>query len=70
MDSPEPSIEERPTEEGRKGGKAVRTTDWWEGAGAEGQPAGKAEPPSLAAKAERLDGVCSDSKRDLTSGRI
>ena len=26
MDSPEPSIDERPTEEGRKGGEAVRAT--------------------------------------------
>ena len=47
----EPSVEERPTEEGRKGGEAVRYLDWREGAGAvEGQPPGKAEPLSLACK--------------------
>ena len=50
MESPEPSTDERPTEECRKGGEAVRCTDWQEGAGAEGQPAGQAEPPSLACK--------------------
>ena len=49
-DSPEPSVDERPTEEGRKGGGACGPTVWREGAGAEGQPAGKAEPPSLACK--------------------
>ena len=52
-DSPEPSIEERPTEEGRKGGEErgrAHYTDWREGAGVEGRPAGKAEPLSLAGK--------------------
>ena len=39
MDSLEPSIDERPTEEGRKGGEAVHYMDWQEGAGVvEGQP--------------------------------
>ena len=38
MDSPEPSIDKRPTEEGRKDGEAVRPTrtggrepGWWRG---------------------------------------
>ena len=48
-DSPEPSVDKRPTEEGRKG--SVRYTDWREGAGAvEGQPPDKAEAPSLTCK--------------------
>ena len=52
MDSPEPSIDKRPTEEGRKGGEAVRTI--WTG-GREpgrwrGSPPGKAELLSLACK--------------------
>ena len=47
MDSPEPSIDKRPTEEGRKGGEAVRDT----GTGGRergqwrGSPPGKTEPP-------------------------
>ena len=49
-DSTEPSIDERPKEEGRKGGEAVYYMEWREGAGTEGQPTGKAEPPSLACK--------------------
>ena len=32
MDSPEPSIDKRTTEEGRKGGEVVHYTDWQEGA--------------------------------------
>ena len=52
MESLEPSPDERPTEEGRKGGEVVRATDWREGARVEGQPAGQAEPPSLACKSE------------------
>ena len=76
MDSLKASADERPTEEGRKGGEAVRATrtgDWHEGAGAEGQPTSKAEPPPppvWLAKAEALDRVCSDNKLDLTSGRL
>ena len=51
MDSPEPSVDERPTEEGRKAREAVACyTDWREGARVEGRPAGQAEPPSLACK--------------------
>ena len=52
MDSPKSSIDKRPTEEGRKGGEAVRTT--WTGGRELGQwrgnPPGKAEPPSLTCK--------------------
>ena len=59
MDSLEPSVDNRPTEEGRQEAHrrgqegwrgSARYTDWREGAGAEGQPTGKAEPPSLAGK--------------------
>ena len=43
MDSLEPSVDKRPTKDGRKGGEvvpAMRCTDWWEGARAvERQPA-------------------------------
>ena len=45
MDSPEPSIDERPTEKGRKGGEAVRTT--WTGGrepGQRGSPPAKQSP--------------------------
>ena len=52
MDSPEPSIDKRPTEEGRKGREAVhapwtgrREPGWWRGS-----PPSKAEPQSLACK--------------------
>ena len=52
IDSPEPSIDKRPTEEGRKGREAVcatradgREPGWWRG-----RPPGKAEPLSLACK--------------------
>ena len=52
MDSPEPSIDKRPMEEGRKGGEVVRAT--WTGGREPGRwrdslPS-KAEPPSLACK--------------------
>ena len=51
MESPEPNADERPTEEGRKGGGGgAHSTDWREGAGAEGRLAGQAEPLSLACK--------------------
>ena len=69
-DSQEPSVDKRPTEEGRKGGEAVPTTrtggrePGWRG----GLPA-KQSPRVWLAKAEGLDGVCSDSKWDLASGR-
>ena len=71
--SPEQSIVERPTEEGRKGGEAVctpqtsgREPGWWRGS-----LPGKAEPPEVwLAKAEGPDCVSSDSQQDLTSGML
>ena len=52
MDSPEPSIDKRPMEAGRKGEEGVRATQTggrelgrWRGS-----PPGKAEPPSMACK--------------------
>ena len=71
MDSPEASIDERSKEEGRKGGEAVHTT--WTG-GRELRETGslpaKQRPRVWLAKVEGPDRVCSDSKRDLTSGRL
>ena len=70
-DSPEPSVDKRPTEEGRKGREAVRAT--WTGGrepGQRGGPPAKQSPRVWLAKAEGLDQVCSDSKQDLTSGRL
>ena len=68
-DSPEPSIDERPTEEGRKGREAVCTTQtggrepgWWRGS-----PPSKAEHRIWLAKAEGPDSMSSDIQRDLTS---
>ena len=57
MESPEPSADERPTEEGRKGGEAVRAPrtigrePWWRG----GLPA-KQSPGVWLAKAEGPEG--------------
>ena len=70
-DSPEPSVDERPTEEGRKGREAVCITQT--GRSEPGQrdgPLAKQSPRVWLAKAEGPDGVCSDSKQDLTSGRL
>ena len=70
MESPEPSADERPTEEGRKGGEAVRAP--WTGGrelGRRGGPPAKQSPPVWLAKVEGKDGVCSDSKQDSASGR-
>ena len=47
-DSPEPSIDKRSREEGRKGGEAVGATRTGGSDLGGGQPAGKAAPPSLA----------------------
>ena len=71
MESPEPSADGRPTEEGRKGGEAVRAprTGGRE-PGRRGGPPAKQSPRVRLAKAEGLDRVCSDSKRDLTPGRL
>ena len=71
MESPEPSTEERPMEEGRKGGEVVRAPRTggrepeWRGCLPSNQ-----SPQVWLAKAEGPGGVCSDSKWDLTSGRI
>ena len=70
-ESPEPSADERPTEEGRKGGEAVHATRT--GRREPGQRGGlpaKNRPQVWLAKAEGPDGVCLDSELDLTSGRL
>ena len=65
MDSLEPSIDERPMEEGRKGGEAVRTTrTGGTEPGLRGSPPAKQRPRVWLAKVEGPDGVCSDSKQD------
>ena len=71
MDSPEPSIDKRPTEESRKGREAMRATrtDGRE-PGQRGSPPAKQSPQVWLAKVEGPDGVCLDSKRDSTSGRL
>ena len=69
-ESREPSTDEKPTEEGRKGGEAVCATrtagrePGWRGS----LPA-KQSPRVWLAKAEGPNGLCSDSKRDLASER-
>ena len=71
MESPEPSIDKRPTEEGRKGREAVLAT--WTGGrepGQRGSLPAKQRPRVWLAKAEGPDEVCLDSKRDLTSERL
>ena len=70
-ESLEPNADERPTEEGRKGCEAVRAprTGGRE-PGRRGGPPAKQRPGVWLAKVEGPDGVCSDSKRDLTSGRL
>ena len=52
MDSPETSVDKRPTEEGRKGGEVVRAigTGRRELGQWRGSPPGKAEPQSLVCK--------------------
>ena len=65
MESPEPSADERPTEEGRKGSEAVRAP--WTGGrepGQRGSLPAKHSPQVWLAKAEGPDGVCSNSKQD------
>ena len=71
MDSLEPSADERPKEEGRKGGEEVLAT--WTGGkqpGWRGSPLAKQRRPVWLAKVEETDRVCSDSKQDLISGRL
>ena len=65
MESPEPSTDERPTEEGRKGREVVRTTRTGRREpGLRGSPPAKRSPRVWLAKVEGPDGMCSDSKRD------
>ena len=67
----EPSADERPTEEGRKGSEVVRTPRTGRREpGQKSGPLAKQSPRVWLAKAEGPDGVCSDSKRDLTSARL
>ena len=71
-DSLEPSTDKRPTEESRKGGEAVHAT--WTGGREPGQwrgsPLARQSPQVWLAKAEGLDGVCSDSQWYLTYGML
>ena len=70
MESPEPNAEERPTEEGRKSGEAVRAprTSGRE-PGRRGSLPAKQSPRVWLAKAEGPDRMCFDNKRELASGR-
>ena len=71
MESPEPSADQRPTEEGKKGGEVVRAA--WTGGREQGWRGGllaKQSPRVWLAKVEGPDGVCADSQRDLTSGML
>ena len=64
-ESLEPSADERPTEEGRKGGEAVRATrTGGREPGQRGSPLAKQRPQVWLAKLEGPVGVCSDSKWD------
>ena len=70
-DSPEPSVDEKPTEEGREGGEAMRATrTGGREPGRRGGPPAKQSPRVWLAKVKGLDGVCSDSQWDLTSGML
>ena len=58
-DSPEPSIDEKPTEEGRKGGEAVHITQTGgREPGWRGSPPARQSPRVWLAKAEGREGVC------------
>ena len=58
-------------EEGRKGNEAVQATRTGRRElGQRGSLPTKQSPRVWLAKVEGMDGVCSDSKRDLTSGRL
>ena len=72
MESPEPRVDKRSREEGRKGRGSACYTDWREGAGAvEGQPTRQGRAPKVwLAKAEGPDCMSSDSQWDLTSGML
>ena len=64
MESPEPSEDERPTEEGRKGSEVRATRTGGREPGWRDSLPAKQRPRVWLAKAEGPDGVCSDSKRD------
>ena len=65
MDSPEPSVDERPTEEGRKGGEVVRAPRIGRREPERrGSLPAKQSPRVWLAKAEGSDRVCSDSEQD------
>ena len=69
-ESLEPSADKRSMEEGRKGGEAVHATrTGGREPGRRGGSPAKQSPQVWLAKAEGPDGLCSDSKRDLASGR-
>ena len=71
MESLEPSADERPTEEGRKGSEVVRASQTGgREPGQRGGPPAKQSPQVWLAKVKGLDRVCSHSKRDLTSGKL
>ena len=69
-DSLEPSVDERPTEEGRKGGEAVSTT--WTGhrklGGGRAACPARQSPQVWLAKSEGPDCMSSDNQWDLTYG--
>ena len=67
MESLEPSADKRPTEEGRKAVHAPRTGG--REPGRRGSLPAKQSPRVWQAKVEGPDGLCSNSKRDLASGR-
>ena len=70
MESLEPSADERPTEDSRKGGEAVCAPQTGgREPGRRGGPPAKQSPRVWLAKAEGPNGVCSHSKRDLAPGR-
>ena len=70
MESLEPSADARPTEEGRKGREAVHAArSGGKEPGQRGSLPAKQSPRVWLAKAEGPDGVCSEGKRDLASGR-
>ena len=71
MDSLEPSVDKRPTEDGRKGGEVMRTTlTGKRESGQTGSLPSKQSPRFWLAKAEGPDRVCLDSKQVLTSGTL
>ena len=53
MESPEPSADERPTEEGRKGGEAVHAPRTGGREPGRRRPAGQAEPPESGLQKQR-----------------